>query len=392
MKTWAQDPWLAEEYLDVPEPLVQCIRASRMLGGNPYLVLHGGGNISVKDEETIFVKASGHDMATITTAGLAPLSRSVLSEMFLEPSMSDGEMMAGFRRALRDDSFPNPSIETLLHNFLPSKFVLHTHADAIVTLTNTVHGEALVRQVLGESVGVIPYCFPGFVLAKTVQKRLEKLDGLEGIVLVNHGLFTMGASAEEAYTKHHSMVSLAENFITEHTGIAFNDNPQESELGSDHLIVAEVRSRAQNRFGGEFFTHALSSPQIRKFFDHPGFPGIALRGPTTLEHVIRTKRVPALMSNFDTYGDDYRTYFDSQQSRHQADLVMLDPSPRVVLDPEAGVIGLGRTAIEAAIAAEVYSHTIGVILAAEALGGYRSIRESDAFDIEYWELEQMKLR
>ncbi len=392
MKTWAQDPGSGEESLDVPEPLAQCIRASRLLGGDPYLVLHGGGNISVKDEETIFVKASGHDMATMTPAGLAPLDRSVLAEMFREPSMADGEMMAGFRRALRDDSFPNPSIETLLHNFLAPPFVLHTHADAIVTLTNTVHGEALVREALGESVEVIPYCFPGFVLAKTVQGALDHPDSLEGIVLVNHGLFTTGANAEDAYTKHHELVSLAETFITKRTGIAFKDDSRECKLGNDHPIVAKVRARAKDRYGGEFFTHALSSPQIRMFSDHPAFPGIALRGPTTLEHVIRTKRVPALSSNLDSYGDEYRAYFESQRARHHDDLVMLDPSPRVVLDPEAGIIGLGRTASEAAIAAEVYRHTIRVILAAEALGGYRSIREADAFDIEYWELEQMKLR
>lgn len=392
MKTWAHDLGSGEHSLDVPELLSQCIRASRLLGTDPYLVLHGGGNISAKDKETIFVKASGHDMATMTPAGLAPLDRSVLAEMFREPAMADGEMMAGFRRALRDDSFPNPSIETLLHNFLEPPFVLHTHADAIVTLTNTVHGEALVREALGESVGVLPYCFPGFVLAKTVQEVLDRPDRLEGIVLVNHGLFTSGANAEEAYTKHHALVSLAETFITKRTGIAFKDDPHEIKLGNDHPIVAEVRARAKDLYGGEFFTHALSSAQIRMFSDHPAFPDIALRGPTTLEHVIRTKRVPALSSTLDSYGDEYRAYFESQQARHHDDLVMLDPSPRVVLDPEAGIIGLGRSASEAAIAAEVYRHTIRVILAAEALGGYRSIREADAFDIEYWELEQMKLR
>lgn len=392
MKTWSDYSSADDEFLDTPAPVVECIRASRLLGSDPYLVLHGGGNISVKDGDTIYVKASGHDMGTITPSGLAPLQRNYLASMLAKESMSDGEMMAGYRVALRDGSFPNPSIETLLHNYLAPNFVLHTHADAIVTLTNTVHGSRLVAEALGDDVGIIDYTFPGFVLAKTVQAAFADPSELEGIVLSNHGLFTMAASAPKAYRKHRDLVTRAGKFIFDHTGVTFADDLLETVADPHSPGARALHRRATAAYGGDFYIHALNSPQVRDFFDHPAFPEIALRGPTTLEHVIRTKRIPALSEDLESYAVDYRAYFDGHQKRSDQSLVMLDPSPRVVLDVELGIVGLGRTAREASIAADVYRHTVRIILAAEALGGYRSVQESAAFDIEYWELEQAKLR
>lgn len=392
MRSWVDYSDGSEEFLDTPPKIFECIKASRLLGSDPYLVLHGGGNISVKDGSTIYVKASGHDMGTMTPAGLAPLDRARLTSMLAKAAMSDGEMMRGYRLALRDASFPNPSIESLLHNYLSPDFVLHTHADAIVTLTNTVQGPALMTQALGEDVGIIDYTFPGFVLAKTVEARLPEASGLRGIVLANHGLFTMDNSASEAYRKHRDLVLRAGSFIAEHTGIVFSDDPRDEVINPDSAALSALRRRASGVYGGDFYLHGLTSPQVQEFFSSAAFPEFALRGPTTLEHVIRTKRIPAIGYQLEHFGTEYQTYFDTHRRRSSETLVMLDPSPRVVLDPEIGIVGLGRTQKEAEIAAEIYRHSIRIILAAEALGGYRSIPESDAFDIEYWELEQAKLR
>lgn len=374
--------------------LNECVRVSRLLGADPYLVLHGGGNTSAKDGHTLHVKASGHDLRTIGLDGFAALDRSALTALLAQPAMTDTALLEGLRLASRGTT-ATPSIETLLHNLLPDVSVLHTHADAIVTLTNTPHGMDLARDVLGAGVVVLPYCIPGFELAKAVQHAWEAQGALEvaGIVLAHHGLFTFGSTASTAYDRHLDLVARASRHVADAAGVTFIDDPDESPITEDHSPeLAALADRLRSRASEPVCVSAVSSPQIAEFIARPDVAAITQQGPATLEHVIRTKRVPLLGDDLDAYVTEYQAYFERNSGRAIERLTMLAPLPRIILHPELGLVGTGRTEKDAKIAQDIYRHTIRVITAAEALGGYASITEEQAFDIEYWELEQAKLR
>lgn len=376
-------------------PLDECVDASRRLGSDPFLVLFGGGNSSAKHHSTLYVKASGHDMGTITAKGFAPLKRDSVVSMLTQDSMSDGELVSKLRALLLDPEASNPSIETPLHALLPHESVLHTHADAIVTLTNTVGSDQLIADVLGSRVAVVPYCMPGFELAKHIQGMIASvdLDELDGIVLKHHGLFTFGPTAEVALDRHLSLIDRAAAWIENATGVRYLADPDEAPVTIDHSpALADLHAQLTVTFGGEFAVDAVDSPQIAAFLARDDLDTITQQGPTTLEHVIRTKRVPLIDRDLDGFAESYRAYFERHRMRHEAPLMMVEPYPCVALDPDAGIVGIGRTAQQARAARTIYRHTARIIEAAEALGGYRSISEEDAFDIEYWELEQAKLR
>src|SRR5262249_19348751 len=199
------------------DPLGQCVYGSRLLGSEPTLVLHGGGNTSVKvtvedlvdgPVEVLYVKGSGGDLATIEHAGFTALRLSRLRDLLRLERLSDRQMMNELRRARLDASAPDPSVESLLHALLPHPAVQHSHADALIALTNQPDGEALVRQVYGDVVAIVPYVMPGFDLAHRCALAVpDALNGdVCGLVLLNHGLFTFGASTEEAYRRHVELI------------------------------------------------------------------------------------------------------------------------------------------------------------------------------------------
>ncbi len=388
---WPTDPAPADG-ADSPADVV---RASRLLGSDPSLVLHGGGNTSVKDEGVLYVKGSGHDMSSIGPEGFAPLRRAALATLLARDQVSDTEMVAALRAALVDASAPNPSIEAPLHAFLPYAAVLHTHADAIVTLTDTVNGAALLDDLFGDTAPLLPYCMPGFELARLVRSRWPEIarGGAVGFVLAHHGAFTFGDDVRTAYERHLRLVDLAESLIAEHTGVRFVDDPHERvvDAAEDGALAAFARE-VRDVVGGEVVAEAVRSDQVDVFLDRADLAEVTSRGPTTLEHVIHTKRVPLIGRDVEQYVADYRAYFTRNRPRARMPVRMLDPMPRVVLDPELGLVGLGRTAKQARVARDIYRHTIRVMTAAQALGGYVTTSEGEQFDMEYWELEQAKLR
>ena len=393
---------------NTPALLQECAAITRRLGADGYLTLHGGGNTSVKIGSTIFVKGSGFNLGTISPAGFAALRRRELDNMLAEDHLSDTAMADGFRAALLDEAMPSPSIEALLHNLLPFKAVFHTHADPVVSLTNTVHGLDLPRKIFGSRVLYLPYCKPGFHLAKRIHELWaeESTPETEGIVLAHHGLFTFSDDIEQAYAVHLDLVHLAREYIRERTGVRFQDDVDESQRSSvdeQHeeggAIQEELRVLAAGcgaAAGNPTLALAVTSPAIRHFIARADLKSITQRGPATLEHVIHTKRVPLLSSDvldISAYVDAYREYFSRLSTgMPNRRLAMLTPEPRVILHPRLGLVTTGRTAERARIAQDIYRHTMRVIEAAEAMGGYRTITEAEAFDIEYWELEQRKLR
>lgn len=372
--------------------LQETVSASRRLGRDPFLVLHGGGNTSVKNEEFLWAKASGFNLGDLTEEGLVQLRRADLQELFARESLSDIEMMTGYEAATVLPAQPAPTIEAMLHHALPFTSVLHTHADAIVALTDTVRGLDLVREVLGEDVVTVPYVMPGFDLAKVATRIWQQAGGTaQALVLQHHGLFTMADTVEEAYALHLDLVGRAEAYFVA-LGVdlraPFSDQvmPLTPDGGTEVVALIE---RLERHTTGSLSILQCDDREVRAFLDRPDLEQLTSRGPTTLEHVIRTKRTPLLGDDVNGYVNSYRAYFD----RHRgADLIMLNPTPRVVLHPELGLLAVAADQRAAQAIMDIYRHTIRVMTAAERAGGYRTVNESQAFGIEYWELEQRRLR
>ena len=387
------------------DPLGQRVYASRLLGRNPDLVLHGGGNTSVKVEEKDFfgepvslcyVKGSGWDLATIERAGFAPVRMSALLKMAELDSMSDSDMVLQQRVAMTNPNAPAASIEAILHAILPFKFVDHSHANAISALTCAKDVEARVKEVFGKRVLVLPYVMPGFVLAKQVHEAMKKTDlrkeGIEGIVLLKHGLFTFADDAKTSYEKHIELVTIAEEWLAKKSG---SYKPAAAETNEDLKGLAALRRAVSKARGVPQIAKLNSTTEAVGYSNASGVADFGTRGPLTPDHSIRTKRAPGYIAGDDIDGsvakfaDDYKAYFERHKSEGHT---MLDPAPRFVIWPGRGLVSFGDTLKDAKIVADIAEATHKTVALAEAAGQWEPLSEKDIFEIEYWELEQAKLR
>ena len=385
---------------------------SRLVGADPALVLHGGGNTSVKGSSddawghpvpTLWVKGSGWDLATIEPPGFAPLRLEPVRRLADLDELSDTEMVNQLRIHLLDASAPNPSVEAILHALLPQRAVLHSHADAVLALTNTADGDARVRDLWGNRVVVVPYVMPGFDLARVcaAEWQAQAHDGTEAMVLLNHGIFTFGETTRQAYDSMIDRISEAEQCLADNGVRSFDSGPSDaapapaaSRIGAEVVeTVAELRAAVSAAAGAPMLLRAVNDERAEAFCARDDLASVAQRGPATPDHIIRTKQFPMVDRDVAAFVDGYRLYFERNAARHPGgdQLTMLDPAPRVVLDPELGLWTAGRRAVDCDIAGDIYLHTVDVICAAEALGGYVALSEADLFDVEYWELEQAKL-
>jgi len=383
-------------------PLGPRVYTSRLLGREPSLVLHGGGNTSVKlaerdlfgeEEKLLYVKGSGWDLATIEPEGFAPVVLERARRLASLPALSDAQMVSELAAAVRRSGAPAPSVETLLHAILPYAYVDHTHADAILSLSNSPEGERRIRELYGERVVVVPYVMAGFDLATYCAREFPRqvTAHTEGMVLLSHGIFTFGATARESYERMIALVSLAEEYLAAHRAwqIALPEPPPATVAPLD---IADLRKSISDCAGAPMLLCLNDAPRYRAFATHPEAARLTLGGPATPDHVIRTKPWPALGRDVVAYAERYRAYYARHAPHAREPKTMLDPAPRVVLDPALGLVAAGRSAREAIITRELYEHTVEVVLRAEALGGWRPLAEQHLFDIEYWELEQAKLR
>ncbi|MFP3915874.1 MAG: SDR family NAD(P)-dependent oxidoreductase, partial [Actinomycetota bacterium] len=395
-----QNRW--EDARTFSDALEECAYGSRLIGSDPGLVLHGGGNTSVKapwrditgeETEALYVKGSGWDLATIEVAGFTPLPLSRLHALIALDTLADPDMMAALSAARLDPSSPQPSVETLLHALIPHRAVQHSHADVIVTLTNLADGPEKVTEALGSDVLIVPYVMPGFDLAKAVAELWPGKAGEDaaGMVLMNHGLFTFAETTREAYARHTELITRAEEWLERHAPLS---PPPPSDLGDvPRVELASLRQEISRAAGKPMLVTRHRDDVVARFVSRPDLGSLATRGPLTPDHVIRTKRIPLVGRDVDAYVADYHRYFERHRPRSEADLTMLDPAPRVVLDPELGMLTAGKSPKDSAIAADIYHHTIPVLERSEDhLGGYRALEAGDLFDVEYWDLEQAKLR
>lgn len=382
-------------------PLISArVRTSRLLGENKSLVLHGGGNTSVKiteknifgeTEEILYVKGSGWDLQTINAEGFSPVRLSHLKRLSQLPSLPDSVMMNELVTHLTHATAPVPSVEAILHAIIPYKYVDHTHADAVIAITNSADGENIIRKIYGGRVMVVPYIMPGFDLSHLCATLIKEhlTDDMIGFVLLKHGIFSFGSTAEESYDRMIELVGLAEKYLR---GKIKKRIEYKVALREDiSLDLAQLRRSISDAASFPVILKNSRDEKSMAFSNHPDVTIISQQGPATPDHVIRTKRLPMVGRNVGEYAEAYKKYFCENEPSAKDRKNMLDPAPRIVLDPELGLCAIGKTAKEAQIVADIYSHTIDIILWATELGGYRALPAKDIFDVEYWELEQAKI-
>jgi rhamnose utilization protein RhaD (predicted bifunctional aldolase and dehydrogenase)/NAD(P)-dependent dehydrogenase (short-subunit alcohol dehydrogenase family) len=397
-----QNLWSDKEAKNYDDDLALRVYTSRLLGRDSSLVLHGGGNTSVKiieknivnlEEEILYVKGSGWDLEFIEKAGFSPVRMNHMLKLSRLDSLSDPQMVNELKTQLTNASSPSPSVETILHAALPYKFVDHTHADAVVTITNNLTGEDRIREIYGERVVIIPYVMPGFDLAKEVFRIFSEhsSDKTEGMILMNHGIFSFGENAKESYDRMISLVSEAEDYLISQSAWDLKIPKIPSIEGQMSQEIAKLRKQISLAAGKSMLLNLTNSELGLSFSNREDIQSIATKGPLTPDHVIRTKRIPMIGRNIDKYKEEYVSYFESNEPSAKERKRMLDPAPRVILDKEFGLCSIGRNMKEIGIISDLYEHTIQSILRAEILGGFKALPAKDIFDIEYWDLEQAKL-
>jgi rhamnose utilization protein RhaD (predicted bifunctional aldolase and dehydrogenase)/NAD(P)-dependent dehydrogenase (short-subunit alcohol dehydrogenase family) len=383
-------------------PLGLRVYTSRLLGRDKSLVLHGGGNTSVKlreknvlgdEQDVLYVKGSGWDLETIEPAGFTPVDLPYMQRLAKLERLSDPQMMSELATHSLRAGAPAPSVETLLHALLPHKYVDHTHADAVLSVSNSPDGEKRIRDIYGDRVVVIPYIMAGFDLAAYCAREFPKQATKKtvGMVLLSHGVFSFGAGARESYELMIELIAMAEKYLEAKKAWSVGLPAAKSGKFKRHE-AAKLRHEVSKAAGFPMLCLCNDSSRFLGFATHPEVKRISQGGPATPDHVIRTKHVPMLGRDVDGFVSAYRDYFGRNASKAKEPKTILDPAPRMALDPELGLAAFGRTAKDTRIVEDIYEHTVDVILRAEAIGGWRALDERHTFDIEYWDLEQAKLR
>ncbi|MFT7517605.1 MAG: rhamnulose-1-phosphate aldolase/alcohol dehydrogenase [Myxococcota bacterium] len=380
--------------------LSERVRTSRLLGSNSDFVLHGGGNTSAKGVvndlfgeplEVMWVKGSGWDLGSIEAPGLPALDLNALRKLRVVDSMSDEVMVREVRRCMLDPKGPSPSVETLLHAFLPHKFIDHSHADAILAISNRSNGEEICQELFGERVAYLPYIMPGFPLAKAVADVVDSNPNVEGVLLHKHGLFTFAEDADKSLEIHQQLVAMASELYqsAKETVLA--------EIASAKINAADILPRLRGLFNSDknFVFELRNQPWILAALEDPLAKDLLLTPPLTPDHSIRTKPLPCWIGDdpeqdIANYAAAYHQYFlDGCQQRGPK--TELDNLPRLLFIPGLGIVGVGNSHKAAGIAADIAEHTVLTKMAAKDLGPYQGLDNIDLFDMEYWSLEQAKL-
>ncbi len=396
--------------------LEQLVYQSRQVGAEESLVLWGGGNNSVKlpgsdllgqPLDMMYIKGSGSDMKSIVPRQYPAVRLDYILPLLEREQLSDDEMVAYLAQCMLDPTSPRPSIETLLHAFLPHQAILHTHADAILAICNTQGREKTVRECFGENMILVPYIRPGFELSRQVALLSRRQPNAEGLILMNHGLITWGDNSEQAYDRHVELVSRAEEFakFTETIsgpGLTLPESQSRSEA------VAKIGPVLRGLLGNtSFILEYDDSPEAMAFARREDAARITQIGPATPDHLLYTKRYPLFLEidpekvlsdigevkgyiaqELEKYTTAYTAYFEKHAAPGEK---MLDPLPRIILAPGLGMWTVGKDARAARIVHDIYRQTMNIISAAERLGGFATLSEQDAFEAEYWPMELYKL-
>ena len=393
------------------------VYTTRLLGRNSELVLHGGGNTSVKTSikdidgkkyEVLCVKGSGWNMEEIEPEGLPAVKLDPLLSLKKKKYLSDQDMVSYQKRNLINIKSPNPSVETFLHAFLPFKYVDHTHADAILKVTNRPGGLNFCKKVFGNKVAIVPYVMPGFMLSKKVNEIYSKNPKINCLILMNHGIFTFSNDAKEAYSLMIKYVSQAERAIKKLKVKKIKQIKNYSTKFKVHEISPIIRGLSSNNNDQKFIVNYRLNKDLKYFMNGKNVRSYSSRGTATPDHVIRVKPFPLIITPkknssindfkitakkaFSNYRKKYINYFNTNKNKVKGKKVMLDTSPRVVFVQNVGMFSIGKDLNGAKIAGDLANTNAKVISSVEETSSYKFIPEKDFFDVEYWSLEQAKIK
>jgi len=403
--------------LSFSKDLALRVYTTQLLGKNKELVLHGGGNTSVKTTikdidgkkySVLCVKGSGWDMADIEPAGLPAVKLEPLLALKKKKYLSDEDMVSFQKRNLIDIKSPNPSVETFLHAFLPFKFVDHTHADAILNVTNRPGGLNFCKKIFGNKVGIVPYVMPGFMLAKKVSEIYSKNPKINCLILMNHGIFTFADDAKDSYNLMIKYVSKAESAVKKLKSKKIKQIKKFTTRFNIHEIAPIIRGLLSENKDQKFVVNYRLNKHLKYFINGKSVRSYSSKGTATPDHVIRVKPFPLIITPkknssigefkiaakkaFENYRKKYIRYFNINKNKVKGRKVMLDTSPRVILVQNVGMFTVGKDLIAAKIAGDLTETNAKVITSVEETSTYKFIPEKDLFDIEYWSLEQAKIK
>ncbi len=401
--------------LDVLDTLVY---QSQLIGQDASLVLPGGGNTAIKTQqkdfrglntEVLIVKKSGADLKTAERDNFIALRLDELKPLATQIDMTDDEMLNYLMHCMLDPTTHRPSIETLIHAFIPMKSTVHSHSDAIVSLTNTTKHQEIISNIYGHRVPYIDYSLPGFNLSKTIHATINSSPAAEGIILVNHGLFTWGETPKQAYDHHIEIVDLAEQHINKalegKTIFAVKPTPlvQESQTKAQAAFLTPIIRKLMSQNNSVVLTFDMN-PETLAFINSKEGSELSQVGPATPDHTLHTKIKPLWATLTDTtnqllsvkeiteavenYRLNYTQWYETNTDHRQS---ILDSNPRVILIPGLGMWTTGKDIRAASIARDIYHHTIGIIRSATAIDKYTSLSEAEAYAVEYWPMELHKL-
>ena len=399
------------------EDLALRVYTSRLLGRNSELVLHGGGNTSVKttikdidgkNYDVLCVKGSGWDMAEIEPEGLPAVKLKPLLSLKNKKHLSDEDMVAYQKRNLIDIKSPNPSVETFLHAFLPFKFVDHTHSDAIMNVTNRPDGLKFSKKIFGKKVSIVPYVMPGFGLAKKINEVYSMNPNIDCLILMNHGIFTFANNAKEAYSLMIKYVSKAEKAVKKLKVKKIKQINNFSTRFDVDEVAPILRGLLSEQKDQKFIVNYRINNKLKYFINGQNIKNYSSKGTATPDHVIRVKPFPLIITPkknstlkefeltakkaFDNYRKKYIRYFNTNKKKVKEKKVMLDTSPRVILVQNIGLFSVGNSLNAAKIAGDLTETNARVISSVEETSRYKFIPEKDLFDVEYWSLEQAKIQ
>ena len=391
------------------------IYTSRLLGNDSELVLHGGGNTSVKLKiknsfgkiiDAIYVKGSGKDMSNINIDGFPALELENLIKLRKLKRMNDFEMVNYQKKFMIDTSFPNASVETLLHAFLPHKFVDHTHSNAILSIINQPDDKKICKKIFGEDLAIVPYIMPGFKLAKKAIEVFEKNKNVKGLILLNHGIFTFGNTAKESYERMIKYVSIAEKELRKKINKIKTNKIKPNDISLSYLsnIFRKYLSISSN----DDYKRKIICHSYHKFIDNFFYNEIfkSIKSPVTPDHVIRIKHkslfldfskinkinLEKLIKNkIDNYKINYINYFNRNKYLNKK-AKMHDPMPRLIVIKGIGIFSIGNDYKESKIAMDIGISSLTVINNSILFGKFKSISEKDIFLMEYWPLELAKIK
>mgnify|MGYP001295326741 CR=1 FL=1 len=403
----------------VSKDLALRIYSTQLLGKEKKLVLHGGGNTSLKTvSKNIFgkkinvmhIKGSGWDMSDIDYPGLPAVELDPLLETVNLKKLDDFSMVNLQRKNLLDSNSPNPSVETLLHAFIPHKYVDHTHANSILGLIDQPNDIEICKKVFGDKVGIVPYVIPGFELAIKANSVFQKNNKVIGLILLNHGIFSFGSTAKESYERMIQLVNIAERYLSKYPNkILKNSKKIKKNIIKIEDVFPLIRKNLSSKIDDNFTKWVLdfrSNKKILSYLNNKNLNIFSQSGPITPDHVIRIKPKPLILklenisrkeldkkilNSINIFKKNYIKYFNKNKKFLKGS-VMLDTNPRIILIPGLGIVGIGRTSKEAKIASDLAECTIDVISQAESFGKFKSISEKEIFKMEYWSLEQAKLK